>query len=344
MEHNALSYSNFIIVREEYLKAFNEEWERFLDSFNVNVSEAQQLHIGNQVRPQLVLWGALLNKEDCTEVDYRAIAKVAVSIEAVHKASVLIDDIIDGDAKRRGVACVHHVYGEYPTLLFAICLLIKGIAQIDNYSHRYSGDTSLKIIKILCETIQAMCLGAIDEISASTQQQMDLKRILRIIDFETAQLIKNSLYMGFILTAEPDDNIGQILCTIGTKCGYIFQVMNDLEPFCNPKYIEDYKGKVNFDFVRSRKNIVIPYLYRSCSKSDKEIVLACLDNQGAFDEILRLFHKYKIKTQITTELEYTYKSIGTSLADIENQHKKWAIAFGAFINDLRQKYSSILYS
>lgn len=344
MEQNLQLFAELINIQEKYLKAFNQEWKAFLDSFSINVAQAQQLHIGNQMRPQLVLWGSLLNKKKYSDIDYKAVSKVAVSVEAVHKASVLIDDIIDGDTKRRGVSCVHHEYGEYQTLLFAICLLARGISQINSYGSNLQQGASLRMIGILCDTIQSMCLGAIEEVSSSVHQQIDMKYIQNLIDCETAQLIKNSLYMGYILSDESSEQLSNVLCTIGTKCGYIFQVMNDLEPFCNPEYIKEYKGKANLDFIKSRKSIVMPYLYRYCSKKEREIIFSSIENRGAYNRILDLFHKYDIRARIMEELEYTYKSIIASLEDIEKQHKEWAIAFKTFIKKMYENYSSILYS
>lgn len=336
--------SKLTTIHMKFFSEFNKEWDKFLKSFNSKLSDAQQLHIGNHMRPQLVFWGYMLKNNIYTHYNFTEIAKLAVSVEAIHKASVIIDDIIDSDAMRRGEPCMHKVYGEYQTVFFAVCMLAQGISQlVEGLSHNHLKIQS-DLILVLCETIRSMCMGAIREISASTEQQVDLSYVQEIIDSETAQLIKNSLYMGFIANNTQDTKVGDMLCTIGAKCGYVFQVMNDLEPFCNPKFIEKYKGSINTDILRSRKSIVLPYLFQACSSRDKTYLLDLLKAQDS-NNIITLFNKYEVKERITKELECIQMSIFTSLKGIEELgYESWAQAFAVFVNHLHKKYTLVLYS
>lgn len=331
-------------MRTRFLQVFNEDWEKFLTACEPTLSEAKQLHIGNHIRPQLACWGFMINKKPGDNQDYSKISRLAVSIEAIHKASVIIDDIIDGDTKRRGQPCMHTDFGEYQTVFFAVCMLAEGIAQVEQL---FSGDQQrvyARIVNTLCGTIHAMCKGAIAEISATAEQQIDLSFVQTIIDCETAQLIQNSLYMGFLLANESNETLGDILSAIGAKCGYIFQVMNDLEPFCNPHYIKEYKGAVNSDFVRARKTIVLPHLYRMCSKEDKSVLMNAVHTQNQFDNVLLLFEKYAVREMIAEEIEDIYRSLQDLLNRISQLGRpEWAEYFYIFAEELQEKYRAILY-
>ena len=123
-------------MRSQFLREFNRDWETFLLACEPNLSGAQQLHIGNHIRPQLVCWGFMINKNLAEYSDYSKISRLAVSVEAVHKASVIIDDIIDGDTKRRGQDCMHREFGEYPTVFFAVCMLaVLRRTELDIHLH-----------------------------------------------------------------------------------------------------------------------------------------------------------------------------------------------------------------
>lgn len=331
-------------MKARFLECFLPEWEQFLRSCDPTLSAARQLHIGNHMRPQLACWGFMINKDITTHNDYAGIAKLAVSIEAIHKASVIIDDIIDGDTKRRGEDCMHVAFGVYHTVLFAVCMLARGIEQFRNALPDGNSAAYADMVDTLCGLIHSMCSGAITELSASVQQQIDLSFVQSIIDCETAQLIKNSLYMGFLLSGEANAAAGDRLCAIGLKCGYIFQVMNDLEPFCNPRYIAAYKGDINADYIRSRKSIVLPYLYRACSKKDKERLLNAIGSPESFEEVRDLFDKYSVRTEIVAEAETIFISILHILNDMEQtEYSKWAGAFRVFIRSVQEKYQAILY-
>lgn len=331
-------------MRSQFLSEFNRDWDVFLLACEPNLSGAQQLHIGNHIRPQLACWGFMINKNLAEYSDYSKISHLAVSVEAVHKASVIIDDIIDGDTKRRGQDCMHREFGEYPTVFFAVCMLAKGISQLGDL---FSGElrwTYTRMVNTLCDTIHAMCKGAIAEISATAQQQTDLSFVQTIINCETAQLIQNSLYMGFLLADEPNEALGDMLCEIGTKCGYLFQVMNDMEPFCNPNYIAEYKGSVNADFIRARKSIVLPRLYEMCSKRERSILVDAIQNQNGFDEVRILFERYMVREKVAGEIEEIYRSIQNILCRIgQSGRAEWAECFSTFAEELQNRYRTILY-
>lgn len=330
-------------MQTSFLNEFNREWNVFLTKCDSDLSEAQQLHIGNHMRPQLVCWGFMINKDMVTYRDFSSVAKLTVSIEAVHKASIIIDDIIDSDTKRRGTAAMHQVYGEYQTVLFAVCMLAKGISQIREGIPTSHASIYGEIVDVLCNTVHSMCLGAIAEISAPIEKQIDLSFVQKIIDCETAQLIRNSLYMGFLSSNEANAATGDILSTIGLKCGYIFQVMNDLEPFCNPKYITEYKGDINADFIRSRKSIVLPHLYHACTSHDRESLLTAIHENSVY-KVLSLFEKYSIHEKIAEEIERIYTSICHLLDNLKKiGYLDWASSFEMFTESLQKKYRSILY-
>ena len=65
----------------------------------------------------------------------------------------------------------------------------------------------------------------------------------------------------------------QIIEEMGDRIGYLFQVMNDLEPFCSATNLVHHKGSLNMDFEHFRKNIVLPYIYASCSIREKKHLL-----------------------------------------------------------------------
>ena len=91
--------------RNSFINNFNLRWKEYLNSFDLPYGKSQQLAIGNRLRPILCCWG-YMHTYDAMEIEsFNYIASVAVSLEAIHKASVIIDDVIDGDNKRRGVDC-----------------------------------------------------------------------------------------------------------------------------------------------------------------------------------------------------------------------------------------------
>lgn len=337
-----MEHINIVAAQAEFLAKFEKDWTAFLVDCEPHLSKACQLHIGNHMRPQLAFWGYMISPPTDNSHKYNEISSLAVSIEAVHKASVIIDDIIDGDTKRRGQPCMHTEHGEYPTVFFAVCMLAKAISQM-KCIFPTSESAYAQMVRLLCETIHAMCTGAIQEITAPQESQINLGYIQDIIDRETAQLIKNSLYMGYLLSGNAQAEVGDAICTIGAKCGFLFQVMNDLEPFCNPDYVTQYKGNLNADFLRTRKSIVLPYLYRECSVHDKKILLDTLGKPESFGTAKKLFDYYHIQEIIDSEVEDVYISVAQLLHIIATAgHLAWAKSFSEFTENLQRRYKTVL--
>lgn len=345
MENKILALK-FGYIYKRFEKEFCKNWDAFIKQCDYNMSAAKQLKIGNHTRPFLVYLGCAtyFNFDDSNII--KESAQIAVSIEAIHKASVIIDDIIDGDSLRRGEKCMHREFGEYETIFFAVCMLALGIEKINTFLSANKYETiHTSVISILCDTIYSMCHGALMEISSNIHQQMNLNYIKEIINSETAKLIENSLFIGFLYTESSNEKVGNAIRNIGNKCGYIFQVMNDLEAFCNPQHILAYKGNINSDFLRSRKNIILPYLYNSCNETDKRRLVKLLENgNGHFQEAKELFDKYNIKQIILKELNEIYDSLFLIFSTIkpEIRNQEWIDFFALYLKDTKDKYLSIL--
>lgn len=325
---------------------FEAQWKTFIQKCDNNMYQAKQLNIGNHTRPFLVFLGATINRDFDNMDICKETAQLAVSIEAIHKASVVIDDIIDGDSLRRGEKCMHTEFGEYETVFFSVCMLAQGIQNANTLLSQKGNDKlHMSTISLLCDTIYEMCYGAIQEISSNIQQQTNLKYIQKIINSETIKLIENSLYIGFLYSGTDTELTGNLIREIGKKCGYIFQVMNDLEAFCNPAHILEYKGNINSDFLRSRKNIILPYLYQTCSKSDKKKLLEFLeDGELSFQATKALFDKYKIKEKISKDIKDIYSSIFSTLSTLKPMiyNNQWGKTFESYLEYTKNKYQKLL--
>ncbi len=344
--NNQLLLLELSTLKKKFDFEFRKDWESFIKKCNKDMSKANQLNIGNHTRPFLVYLGVTTNCNFSNSNIIKESAQLAVSIEAIHKASVIIDDIIDGDLLRRGEKCMHYEFGEYETIFFAVCMLSLGIQNAnDILSLKGIKTLHTTTINFLCDTIYSMCHGAIMEISADIQNQTNLEYIQKVINSETIKLIENSLYIGFLYSGIINEQAGTILRDIGKKCGYIFQVMNDLEAFCNPQHILKYKGNMNSDFLRSRKNIILPYLYNSCNKIDKKRLLELLGgDELSFFKAKSLFDKYKIKEKILNDINDIYSSLFINLAKLSPliSNQQWVDVFEMYLKNTKSKYQAIL--
>lgn len=180
-----------------------------------------------------------------------------------------------------------------------------------------------------------MTLGVLRELDLSNDISMQkLDEVKEIMHLETASLITNSLLVGYLLSQNREiDNLSQFQ-KIGKDLGYVFQVFNDLEPFCS-KRNNDHKGSLNTDISRNRKNICVPLLYiYLTSKEKKKLENALAEEKDML--LLDFFQKYHIQQHLFNEIDNVYKRIhnNISLMAGKNQMKEWCENFETFVDSV----------
>ena len=293
-------YYDLIMGRGEnsFTNCFNACWSKQLDQMPKPYADALQLRIGNQLRPKLTCWGAAFNTSKADELDLSQVAVVASYVEMLHKASIIIDDMIDRDDARHGKKAFHAEFGCDKAVIFALVLLGKGSAGINEvFRHTQS---SYQSVALYSQTIYRMAEGCLEELELNPFTRFDADRIRRIIDLETISLIKNSFLLGYWSNYGVDLNIEQNMVKIGENCGYIFQILNDLEPFSDIDQNSAYKGSWNIDMNRDRKNIAVAYIYGAASKQERQS-LKVLTGDALHSLVLELYEKYSIYNEICNE-------------------------------------------
>lgn len=107
---------------QSLLHVFHRDWIKFLDSIEFPYRKAIQLRIGNHLRPLLVYWGSAMGAKTIDDINIGVATEVAICVETMHKVSILIDDLIDHDERRRHETTFHLQFSPEETIiLLCIC-------------------------------------------------------------------------------------------------------------------------------------------------------------------------------------------------------------------------------
>jgi octaprenyl-diphosphate synthase len=232
---------------------------------------------GKRVRPALLLLAGRL----CGCRGERAIV-LAATVEFIHAATLLHDDIIDEATVRRGRRSVNSRWGNDITVLLGDFLYTKSMAMA-------LSQDNLPILRLLSDTTLRMIEGEILEIERDGNMEVTEDDHLDLIRRKTADLFAACTRIGALL-GEVGDGREQALTSYGLNLGMCFQMVDDLLDFTAE---EKTLGKpVASDLREGKVTLPMIFLLRRASKADAEKVRAVLEDRGfrrvTRDEIVRL--------------------------------------------------------
>jgi Geranylgeranyl pyrophosphate synthase len=333
--HEYVSENGLLDFYTRFLEAFETEWSKLISDYAFN--ELCQLNNGNRLRPMLVFWGYLLNRNndslfDISNQDLHFIMNSCVMIEAIHKMSLLVDDWIDGDIARHGSTTFHVMYGADTAVLLAMNLLLKGFLELSHNLSSIHEKMYKKTMALAVQIAYDMTLGALNEIS-SKEISFDISKVKEIVDLETSSIIRNGMIIGYAAGEGCDKEIIDLLDDIGYCCGYIFQALNDMEPFGNVDGLVQHKGTLTTDILKNRKNIVVAYIYAWASENEIEKLSNLNDSESMSNYITSLINKYHINKHMITEIANLQLRIRDRIAKIEMKtgHFNWCKHFNDFV-------------
>ena len=220
-------------------RQFEAELANALRSENPLLSEAlDYLHAqkGKQLRPILVMLSAGI----CRGITNKTI-KTAVSMELMHTASLVHDDVVDNSPTRRGQNALHKQWNNKVAILVGDYMLAKAIellAAIHNNT----------VLNTVADMTLALTSGEILQLHANQSMWISEEQYLRIIKNKTARLFSACSEAGAAssgATARQQNALRQF----GIYLGLCFQIKDDIFDFSD---IEDL-GKPTMNDINDGK-------------------------------------------------------------------------------------------
>lgn len=269
---------------------------------------------GKRMRPMLLLLcSKLCNYQGNMDVIY------AVSIEFIHVATLLHDDVIDESETRRGAPSANAKWGAKIPVLVGDYLYSMANIML-------SSEGNAGMFATASDAIMEVSDGEILEDLKKHDPTITEAEYLEIIIKKTAALFYACCKMGAILGGQGEE--GQdALTNYGLKMGIAFQMMDDVLDFVAS---EKKLGKPLGNDLREG-NITIPIirLFEKTNPAEKERLQEILKNpQGSDDElkyVLGLLENYKIVQAIYTEACQYIEEAKASLSIFEDNRYRQAL-------------------
>ncbi|MCM1505255.1 MAG: polyprenyl synthetase family protein [Muribaculum sp.] len=204
---------------------------------------------GKQIRPVLVILSAKL----FGQINHATIAGAA-SIEMLHNASLIHDDVVDDTLVRRNRPTINAIWDNH------IAVLVGDF--FTSTSLRMAVETGdIRIIDTIANLGRTLSLGEIDQINKARTHVLDEQAYIEIIAKKTASLFVACVEMGG-LSVNADSAMTDRLARFAYNLGLCFQIRDDIFDY----FADEKVGKPTGNDLREGK-VTLPLLYAlSCTE------------------------------------------------------------------------------
>jgi geranylgeranyl pyrophosphate synthase len=158
------------------------------------------------------------------------VRRAAISIESFHKASLVHDDIQDGDEFRYGQPTLHISHGVPTAINVGDFLIGLGYRLVSRDTESLGAPTAADILNKLADAHTKLSEGQGAELvwRDSRDKRLSPSEALKIYALKTAPAFEAALYCGLRL-AGPADAYAEPVAQLAKHLGIAFQILNDLQ-------------------------------------------------------------------------------------------------------------------
>ncbi|MBN2298569.1 MAG: polyprenyl synthetase family protein [Deltaproteobacteria bacterium] len=211
---------------------------------------------GKRLRPKLVM---LIGKAVGLSQD--RILPLAYTVELMHTASLLHDDVVDGTEIRRSRPTANQVFGDKPALLTGDFISASAMETMCALG-------SLEVITEMVKTIKKMAEGELKELEYAKSFHDIVEVYLDVIYLKTATLFEFCTYAPGVLAGLPQDGL-DALRIYGRSVGMGFQIVDDIINLSPSK--NDNKDPFN-DILEGKSTLPLVFLFKEKPEVLKKVI------------------------------------------------------------------------
>ena len=274
---------------EEFRRLFDSSLQSSNSLLSEVLSYIKQRN-GKMMRPILALLIAKLFGEinDST-------LHAALSLELLHTASLVHDDVVDESDKRRGQSSVNAIYNNKVSVLVGDYMLATSL--------KHSAMTrEITIVDLVACLGQNLSEGEIIQLANINASEFSEEVYYDVIRKKTAALFTASAEAGAISVHASDEMVKNARL-FGEMIGIAFQIKDDIFDY----YSSDEIGKPTGNDMREGKP-TLPALYVLNTFDDEEMrkLALCIRSLDASDEDIARFIEY---TKVKGGIEYARQAM-----------------------------------
>lgn len=245
--------------------------------------------------------------------------RAAVSIELLHNATLMHDDVVDGSKERRGNPTLYAVLGGSPAVLVGDYWLTRAMGSVfEMTSHRDD------IIRLFSSTLTRLAEGEMIQLEKAESGDTTEEDYLRIIYSKTASLFESSAASGAIASDASPEQIAAAK-EYAICLGLAFQIRDDMFDYSSDSEI----GKpVGIDLEEQK--ITLPLL-GALANADEEV------ETEVRKRVVRIHENPELKDEIR-DFVFSYGGMEYAAAKLQDYVSKAVKALEIFPESTEKEY------
>jgi octaprenyl-diphosphate synthase len=230
---------------------------------------------GKRIRPRLVLLFAGALGFDGPERHL-----LAATVEFIHTATLLHDDVVDESSLRRGRPTANALFGNAASVLVGDFLYSRAFQMMVSVNR-------IRVLEVLADATNVIAEGEVLQLMNMHDPDLGVADYLRVIRYKTAKLFEASARLGAVLADAPSP-VEAACADFGRHVGTAFQLVDDLL---------DYEGEssalgknVGDDLREGKPTLPLLLAMAEGTSSERELIRHAIEH----GEVARLADIVKI--------------------------------------------------
>ncbi|APX91033.1 farnesyltranstransferase [Brevirhabdus pacifica] len=235
---------------------------------------------GKRVRPMLTLAAARMCGYDGAHH-----VKLAATVEFIHTATLLHDDVVDESGQRRGRPSANLLWDNKSSVLVGDYLFARSFQLMIETG-------SMRVLDILANASATIAEGEVLQLTAAQDLATDEATYIQIVRGKTAALFAAATEVGGVIAGAPEDQVAA-LHAYGDALGIAFQIADDLLDYGGTAAI----GKNIGDDFRERK-MTLPVIHAVAAAEGEEaafwnrVIARGRQQEGDLEQAIELFRRH----------------------------------------------------
>lgn len=226
---------------------------------------------GKRLRPILTLAAATL-------CGYRGAhhVRLAATVEFIHTATLLHDDVVDESGLRRGRPSANRLWGNKPSVLVGDFLFSRSFQLMVETG-------SLQVLDVLSNASAVIAEGEVLQLSAANSLAEDDTLYMRVIRAKTAALFEAAMAVGGIVADATEAEIAA-LARFGDELGVAFQLADDALDYGGAA--QSLGKSVGDDFREGKATLPVLIAYGDGDAEERAFWKRCIVKRDQSDQDL----------------------------------------------------------